>query len=196
MNQIDVKISNFVKKAFDIPHRLFAFPYKNKIGENGVKYSNQFLRSTSMLLDLTLIIVILQFFSYLFGKFFVFPLEIVSKYQMHIDITADEKKMLFDYYSAIFIFQFAQVIMIAAYVSFMWHRFGGTVGKLLFGLRVLDEKTLQKPSISQCMKRFFMFPLSVLCLFIGVIWSVFDKKSRTWHDIVSGTVVVVKKSLP
>jgi uncharacterized RDD family membrane protein YckC len=195
MGQIDIKLSNFVKKLFDLPHKLFSFPYRNKVSESGIIYVNQFLRSTTILLDLTLIIFALQFLFYIFSIFYSFPIEIAEKYKLGMEITIQDKEALMGYYKVVFIMQIIQFIIIMLYVIFMWHKFGGTPAKLLFKVRILDEHTLEKPSISQCIKRFFMFPISVLCLFLGMIWPLFDKKARTWHDIVAGTVVVMKKSL-
>ncbi|MDR2609800.1 MAG: RDD family protein, partial [Rickettsiales bacterium] len=80
-------------------------------------------------------------------------------------------------------------------VAYMWIRFAATPGKLLLGLRVVDEQTFGKMTLKQATKRFFSFILSVAPLFLGFIWSNFDKRCQTWHDKIAGTVVVTSKSL-
>ena len=32
--------------------------------------------------------------------------------------------------------------------------------------------------------------VSILCLFIGVIWAAFDAQKQGWHDKIAGTYVV------
>lgn len=77
----------------------------------------------------------------------------------------------------------------------MWVKFATTPGKLLFGLRVVDAQTFEKMTLKQATKRFFSFILSVAPLFLGFLWSNFNKRCQTWHDKIAGTVVVMSKSL-
>ncbi|MFV0990299.1 RDD family protein, partial [Wolbachia endosymbiont of Nasonia giraulti] len=91
--------------------------------------------------------------------------------------------------------QIVQFIMLFCYVIYMWVKFATTPGKLLFGLRVVDAQTFEKMTLKQATKRFFSFILSVAPLFLGFLWSNFNKRCQTWHDKIAGTVVVTSKSL-
>ena len=74
----------------------------------------------------------------------------------------------------------------------MWCKFGTTPGKFLFGVRIVDADTFQKITFKQASIRFFSVILSIIPVFLGVIWSIFDKRSQTWHDKIANTVLIVK----
>jgi uncharacterized RDD family membrane protein YckC len=73
----------------------------------------------------------------------------------------------------------------------LWMKFGGTPGKRLLKIKVLDEKTGQYLSLSQSLLRYFGYFVSIIGLFIGFIWIAFDSKKKGWHDHIAGTVVVI-----
>lgn len=69
-------------------------------------------------------------------------------------------------------------------------RFGGqTLGKMLFGLRVvrLDGRSLAS---LQALQRAIGMLLAGLPGFGGFIWAAFDLNRRGWHDRVGGTLVI------
>jgi len=76
-----------------------------------------------------------------------------------------------------------------AAIVFWWYK-QATPGKLILSLAILDAKTGNKPSASQCAGRYFGYFVSMLPFFIGLIWVAFDKKKQSWHDKLAGTVVV------
>ena len=45
------------------------------------------------------------------------------------------------------------------------------------------------------MKRFFAIGLSIAPLFLGILWTRFDKRKQAWHDKLANTVVILKSSL-
>ena len=72
---------------------------------------------------------------------------------------------------------------------------GQSIGKMLLGLRVVEDDKYQKPvSLSASLRRILILPLAVLSLCWGLISCFWDPKLRPWQDRFTGTIVRVKKS--
>lgn len=71
-----------------------------------------------------------------------------------------------------------------------WLKKGATPGKMLFGLKVLDDKTGNYLTVGQSLVRYFGYILSSLVFGLGYIWAAFDKKKQSWHDKLAKSVVV------
>jgi uncharacterized RDD family membrane protein YckC len=65
-----------------------------------------------------------------------------------------------------------------------------TPGKWLFGLRITSANGETEPSLLQLVVRYVMLVISAATLMIGLIWIMFDKQSRGWHDMAAGTRVI------
>lgn len=74
---------------------------------------------------------------------------------------------------------------------------GGTVGKRLVGIRLVDEKTLKTPDFRYCMARTWvylvLFVLAVIPSVISCLAVWVTPKRQTWHDKLSGMVVIKRK---
>jgi hypothetical protein len=78
------------------------------------------------------------------------------------------------------------ISIMAIYFIGSWIYSGTTIGKILLGIKIVDEDSLEAPSKFNCVKRFFGYFLS----FIG-IWSIlFSKKSQALHDKIANTIVI------
>jgi uncharacterized RDD family membrane protein YckC len=66
---------------------------------------------------------------------------------------------------------------------------GATVGKMVVGLRVVDEQG-QRISFLRATGRFFAKFISTLILLIGYLMVAFTDRKRGLHDIMAGTLVV------
>ena len=66
---------------------------------------------------------------------------------------------------------------------------GATVGKMVVGLRVVDEQG-QRISFLRATGRFFAKIISALILLIGYLMVAFTDRKRGLHDIMAGTLVV------
>lgn len=66
---------------------------------------------------------------------------------------------------------------------------GATLGKMVLGLRVVDEQG-GRISFLRATGRFFAKILSGLILFIGYLMVAFTERKRGLHDIIAGTLVV------
>lgn len=82
------------------------------------------------------------------------------------------------------------VFPLVAYV-YLWMRYGGTPGKRLLGLTVLDERTGQHVTVGVGVLRYIGYIVSTLLLLLGFIWVAFDKKKKGLHDHMAGTIVVI-----
>ena len=193
-------LHRFFDRLFSILSSMNAIQ-KVKKDESGICYVTGFRRYISVLLDLIIIVLLLQFCSLAANRLFTnsedrkILSEIIAKYQVQAPISAEERATQSKLVKLMVLNQIIQFIMLFSYVAYMWIRFAATPGKLLLGLRVVDEKTFGKMTLKQTTKRFFSFILSVAPLFLGFIWSNFDKRCQTWHDKIAGTVVVTSKSL-
>ena len=72
-----------------------------------------------------------------------------------------------------------------------WFRRRATPGKMAIGARIVDARTLGEPSPRQLVVRYLGYFVSMLPLFLGLLWVAFDRRKQGWHDKLAGTVVVV-----
>ncbi|PPC90703.1 MAG: hypothetical protein CTY34_06840 [Methylobacter sp.] len=79
----------------------------------------------------------------------------------------------------------------AVFYVWFWTHGGQTLGLKAWHLIVLTDR--QQPlSRRQALVRFLGACLSWACCGLGVLWMVFDKDRKTWHDRWSGTTVYLK----
>ena len=81
----------------------------------------------------------------------------------------------------------------AVAVITFWTIKQATPGKMAISAKIVDAETGEPPTIGQNIGRYFATLISVLPLFLGVIWVAFDPKRQAWHDKLAGTVVVREK---
>ncbi|MHC3897672.1 UNVERIFIED_CONTAM: RDD family protein [Wolbachia endosymbiont of Nasonia longicornis] len=193
-------LHKFFNRSFAILSSINAIQRVKK-DENGICYVTGLRRYLSVLLDLIIIVLFLQFCGQALNQLFMSSEsskilgQIAAKYQMQVPLSAEETAMQSKLIKLLILNQIVQFIMLFSYVAYMWIRFGATPGKLLLGLRVVNAQTFEKLTLKQAIKRFFSFILSTAPLFLGFIWASFDKRCQTWHDKIANTVVVTNKSL-
>ncbi|WP_265025033.1 RDD family protein [Wolbachia endosymbiont (group B) of Pammene fasciana] len=193
-------LHKFFNRLFSILSSINAIQ-KVKKDDNGICYVTGLRRYLSVLLDLIIIVLFLQFCGQALNQLFMSSEsskilgQIAAKYQMQVPLSAEETAMQSKLIKLLVLNQIVQFIILFSYVAYMWIRFGATPGKLLLGLRVVNAQTFEKLTLKQAIKRFFSFILSTAPLFLGFIWASFDKRCQTWHDKIADTVVVTSKSL-
>ncbi|PID70418.1 hypothetical protein CSB37_01875 [bacterium DOLZORAL124_38_8] len=64
---------------------------------------------------------------------------------------------------------------------------GKTIGDYVMKTRLVDAKTLEKPSFGQLIGRFFAKIISAIPLGLGFMWAGWSKEKTAWHDSMSGT---------
>ena len=82
----------------------------------------------------------------------------------------------------------------AVTVIAFWNFKAATPGKIFLSVKIMDAKTAGKPSLRQCIGRYFASFVSLLPLGLGFLWVAFDKKKQGWHDKLAGTIVVRDKA--
>ena len=85
---------------------------------------------------------------------------------------------------------FVNGILPAIAVIIFWIYRQATPGKMAIGAKIVDAKTLGKPSTGQMIGRYFAYYLSTIVLLLGFIWVAFDDRKQGWHDKLAGTVVI------
>lgn len=75
-------------------------------------------------------------------------------------------------------------------VVLFWVYKQATPGKMAVSARVVDATTGRSLSFGQALGRYLAYFVSILFLFLGIIWIAFDPKKQGWHDKLAGTVVI------
>ncbi len=65
---------------------------------------------------------------------------------------------------------------------------GGTPGKLLLGIKIVNLKG-KKIGVPRATLRYLAKLISYSAFLVGVLMIIWDKKKQGWHDKVSGTMV-------
>ena len=81
-------------------------------------------------------------------------------------------------------------VLPAIAVIFLWIRCRGTPGKLLLGLRVIDEKTGGNLDLLQSVLRYFGYLVSIAPLCFGFLWIAWDSRKQGFHDKIAKTLVI------
>ena len=85
------------------------------------------------------------------------------------------------------------LVIMYFYFSLLTALSGRTVGKFITGMKVIDENSGEHPSLQTSLGRTMGMFVSFMFLMMGFLAPFFDAKSRSWHDILSGTLVIYKR---
>ncbi|MFQ5786971.1 MAG: RDD family protein [Thermodesulfobacteriota bacterium] len=77
----------------------------------------------------------------------------------------------------------------SSYFVFLEGYSGKTIGKMIMGIKVIKDDGNTIDLIS-AFTRWLVSFISASFLFLGFIWALFDRRSQTWHDKITGTIVV------
>ena len=77
-----------------------------------------------------------------------------------------------------------------AYQTFFTMQYGGSLGKLLMKIKVIEVKTLDNPNILSSLNRAIFRIVSQQALFLGFLWGMLSPSKQTWHDLTAKTLVV------
>ena len=86
-------------------------------------------------------------------------------------------------------FLFSYILPAIAVIIF-WVYKSSTPGKMATRLIIVDAKTGGKPSTTQFIIRYPGYYVSIIPLFLGIIWVGIDKRKQGFHDKLAGTVVL------
>ena len=77
----------------------------------------------------------------------------------------------------------------------MWYWMSGSIGSLLFGVRIVNDKDGSRISLKTSIKRALFVIPTVLTLMIGFFSAFLDNKKQTLYDKLSDTAIITKKSM-
>jgi uncharacterized RDD family membrane protein YckC len=72
---------------------------------------------------------------------------------------------------------------------------GRTIGKSVMGIRVVGTKG-RRLSVARSILRTVAYLVSLLPVFAGFLWVIFDSDRRGWHDHLAGSRVVYEPAEP
>ncbi|MBV1915823.1 MAG: RDD family protein [Pseudomonadales bacterium] len=78
----------------------------------------------------------------------------------------------------------------AVVVIIFWVYRSATPGKMIAKLAIVDANTGEHPTTGQFIGRYLGYYVSMIPLFLGILWVGFDKRKQGWHDKLAGTVVI------
>jgi uncharacterized RDD family membrane protein YckC len=104
-------------------------------------------------------------------------------------IDAIFNSLLFFILVAIFIFPFVVTFIPLLLIS----NFGGTLGKLVTGLEIVDDKGERISFHKSFFRNYVGYIASGAVFWLGFVWIARDSNRRGWHDMIAGTYVTVKK---
>lgn len=85
------------------------------------------------------------------------------------------------------------VVFVPLYFLYTTSRWGGTVGKLLTGIEVVDEQGKHISLKRAFFRNYVGYTVSSLFFYLGFVWVAIDTERRGWHDMIANTSVVIKK---
>ncbi|MFZ5424565.1 MAG: RDD family protein [Patescibacteria group bacterium] len=81
------------------------------------------------------------------------------------------------------------------YLIFTDVHYGYSVGKRMFGLKVVNKDTGEKLNYFESgIRESIGRMLSSIVLGIGYLWMLFDKNKQTWHDKLSNSIVITMEA--
>ena len=183
--------------------------------KNDSIYAGLQIRLLSTLIDCIIIgILLIPFFSisanFIYGN--LLPGEVISSVLKEAEQLAKESNsfdasifiknnpQLYNYFvvnhgiAKMILDQLIQFFIFSIIILYCWLKQQASPGKRIFSLKIVDATTLQKPTKKQLVIRIFSYLLSILPLFLGIIWIAFDPKRQGWHDKIAKTLVIKDKS--
>ena len=76
------------------------------------------------------------------------------------------------------------------YFSAFWAWRGQTIGMMPFNMQVVGVADGKKIDVFRGLLRYVGVIISIIPLFLGLIWAAFDSRKQGWHDKIAGTVVI------
>ena len=84
---------------------------------------------------------------------------------------------------------YSTLIGLVYFIGF-WAWRGQTVGMMPFNMQVVGVADGKKIDVVRGLLRYVGIILSIIPLFLGLIWAAFDSRKQGWHDKMAQTVVI------
>lgn len=76
------------------------------------------------------------------------------------------------------------------YQTFFTMQYGGTIGKIIMKIRVIEIATLSNPGFLSAFNRSVFRVVSEILFYMGFVWAMLDPYRRSWHDRSARTLVI------
>lgn len=76
------------------------------------------------------------------------------------------------------------------YQTFFTMQYGGTIGKIIMKIRVIEISTLSHPGFLSAFNRSVFRVVSEILFYMGFVWAMLDPYRRSWHDRSARTLVI------
>ena len=83
-----------------------------------------------------------------------------------------------------------QLVVLGIYATLMTVYFGGTIGKRVMNLRVVNLDGSRPTANTLALRYIIGYPISGVFILLGFIWAIFDNQKQAWHDKIANTYVV------
>lgn len=154
-----------------------------------IKYASFFMRILASVIDSILSLVITIPLMMIVGT--IFDLSQPESFSIQAQqMTQAELLMILQGHLLSFLLEMS---VISVVIIIFWISKGGTPGKTLLGMQIVDAKTLQKPTLAQSIIRYLGYFVSVIPCLLGFIWIYYDKRGQGFHDKLARTVVIMVK---
>ncbi len=87
------------------------------------------------------------------------------------------------------LFVYIVLLKIIYHTFFVW-QYGATMGKMLFGMKVVDENNFYNLNFSKSLIRAVVRVFSEAVFYLGFLWGVLNPTRQTWHDKACGSIVI------
>ena len=95
-----------------------------------------------------------------------------------------EKTAFRDFWFTLWLF-----VVCFAYLGACWRYAGMTVGMRAWRVKLVSTNG-QPISWSSCLLRFIVGIISSATLGLGILWALFDRQKRGWHDVAANTLLI------
>lgn len=105
--------------------------------------------------------------------------------------SSSEVSMLLSRLSFVLVFMiFVYPVLFALFISFFVSYFGGTLGKILTGSKIVSGKGENISFWRAFFRNHIGYMISGVFLWFGFIWIFIDKEKQAWHDQIADTYVL------
>lgn len=137
-----------------------------------VRYAGFWIRLLAMMIDVVVLMLIIPpLLAWIYGLDYFDPVRMANRPMGCIEF--------------LIWYVFPAVAMIV-----LWKYKSATPGKMIVGAKIVDARTGARPSMMQCIVRYFGYFVSTIPFCLGYLWIAFDCRKQAWHDKLAGTVVV------
>jgi len=188
--------------------------WRKRNSENEIKYGSVNIRMLAALVDIFLFIIVwtpverlLMFMIYKDSMNPQQELALLLQERLKQD-SQDQGSVTLDFIAStlseffkshslfdLFFIQFLSIVFLLATILIFWIFKRSTPGKMLFSLKIVDDKTLHPASLNQLIIRLLSYAVSAVPFGLGIFFAAFNKKKRTWHDLIAGTAVIKVKRI-